>query len=61
MKNVQASIKCGHSIKRTAQVFLQIKGLQEETTQISCEPTDKLQDLIHTVKIIAVQHFDVSR
>ena len=61
MKNVQAFIKCGHSIKRTAQALLKIKGLQEETTQMSCVPNDKLQDLIHMVKMIAVQHFDVSR
>jgi len=61
IKNVQAFIKCGHSIKKTAQVLLWIKGLQEETTQISCVPIDKLQDLIHIVKMTAVQHFDVRR
>jgi hypothetical protein len=61
MQNVQAFIKCGHSIKRTAHVSLQIKGLQEENTQISCVPTDKLQDLIQMVKMTTVQHFDVSR
>jgi hypothetical protein len=60
-KNVQAFIKCGHRITRTALALLHIKGLQAETTQISCVPTDKLEEFIHMVKMIAVQHFDVSR
>jgi len=38
MKNVQAFIKCGHNIIRTAQVLLRIKGLQEETTQYLVYP-----------------------
>jgi len=38
MKNVQASIKCGHSIKRTAQVFLQIKDFKKKPHKYLVNP-----------------------